>query len=148
MCIERLTVTGISVSSSFKQLAACDARLETLETHRALATRIATSRTRLGMTRAGVWTCRTMSVVSIQGDPERVPSTWLSTEIVKSTRQASQHGYPRGKEKVRYPRPHRAREPSRRVKDLSAGAGIAFTGQGVHKLQGLSEPWRLLAAAT
>ena len=36
---------------------------------------------------------------------------------------------------------------SRTVKDLSAGAGITFTDRGVHQLQGLSESWRLFAAA-
>ena len=37
---------------------------------------------------------------------------------------------------------------SRTVKDLSAGADIAFQDRGVHSLQGLAEPWRLFAAST
>lgn len=37
---------------------------------------------------------------------------------------------------------------SRTVKDLSAGGDIVFHDRGVHRLQGLSEPWRLFAATT
>jgi pimeloyl-ACP methyl ester carboxylesterase len=36
---------------------------------------------------------------------------------------------------------------SRTVKDLSAGADIVFLDKGVHRLQGLSEDWRLFAVA-
>jgi len=34
---------------------------------------------------------------------------------------------------------------SRTVKDLVAGAGFKFTDQGTHDLEGVPEPWQLLA---